>query len=84
MKEERIIIGIDPGTTIMGYGILRIIQNKPELVTMGVLQLGQYENHYLKLRKIFERILGLIDEYHPDEMAIESPFFGKTYNPCSN
>lgn len=77
MKEERIIIGIDPGTTIMGYGILRIIQNKPELATMGVLQLGQYENHYLKLRRIFERVLGLIDEYHPDEMAIESPFFGK-------
>lgn len=77
MEKERIIIGIDPGTTIMGYGILKVIENKPFLLTMGVLQLSKYDDHYLKLRRIFERVLGLIDEYHPDEMAIESPFFGK-------
>ena len=77
MPKERIIIGIDPGTTVMGYGILKINGNKPELITLGILQLNKFDNHYMKLRRIFERVLGLIDQYHPDEMAIESPFFGK-------
>lgn len=77
MDKEKIILGIDPGTTVMGYGILKVINNKPVLETMGVLELGKYDNHYLKLRKIFERITGLIDQYHPDELAIEAPFFGK-------
>lgn len=75
--KERIILGIDPGTQIMGYGVLRILGNKPELLTMGVLQLSKYDDHYLKLRRIFERIVGLVDEYLPDELAIEAPFFGK-------
>ena len=61
----------------MGYGLLHIENNKPKLETMGVLQLNKYEDHYLRLRKIFERVLGLIDQYHPDELAIEAPFFGK-------
>lgn len=74
---ERVIIGIDPGTTVMGYGILKVQGLTPQMVTMGVLQLGKLDNHYMKLRRIFERILGLIDQYHPDEMAIEAPFFGK-------
>jgi crossover junction endodeoxyribonuclease RuvC len=77
MEKERIILGIDPGTTIMGYGILRIINNKPALEAMGVLELSKYDNHYLKLQHIFERVTGLIDQYHPDELAIEAPFFGK-------
>ena len=77
MPKERIIIGIDPGTTVMGYGVLKINGNKPELITLGILQLNKFDNHYMKLRRIFERVLGLIDQYHPDEMAIESPFFGK-------
>lgn len=77
MTKERIILGIDPGTIVMGYGILRIEGNKPKLEAMGVLQLNKYDNHYLRLRKIFERVLGLIDQYHPDELAIEAPFFGK-------
>ncbi|WP_455499087.1 crossover junction endodeoxyribonuclease RuvC [Coprobacter sp.] len=77
MPKERIIIGIDPGTTVMGYGVLKIAGNKPELLTLGILQLSKFDNHYMKLRRIFERVLGLIDQYHPDEMAIESPFFGK-------
>lgn len=76
-SQERIILGIDPGTNIMGYGLLRIKDNKPELITMGVLQLGKMGDHYKKLRRIFERVLGLIEQYHPDEMAIEAPFFGK-------
>ncbi|MDD4591028.1 MAG: crossover junction endodeoxyribonuclease RuvC [Parabacteroides sp.] len=77
MKRERIILGIDPGTIIMGYGLLRVVDNNPSMETMGILQLNKYENHYLRLKKIFERVTGLIDEYHPDELAIEAPFFGK-------
>lgn len=75
--KERIILGIDPGTIVMGYGIIRIIGNRPMIETMGVLQLSKYEDHYLRLRRIFERVLSLIDQYSPDELAIESPFFGK-------
>lgn len=77
MMKERIILGIDPGTIVMGYGLLRVVGNKPMLETMGVLQLNKYEDHYLRLKRIFERVLGLIDQYHPDELAIEAPFFGK-------
>jgi crossover junction endodeoxyribonuclease RuvC len=77
IKRERIILGIDPGTIIMGYGLLRVVDNNPSMETMGILQLNKYENHYLRLKKIFERVTGLIDEYHPDELAIEAPFFGK-------
>ena len=77
MSKERIILGIDPGTIVMGYGIIRIEGKKPVLEAMGVLQLNKYEDHYLRLRKIFERVLGLIEQYHPDELAIEAPFFGK-------
>ncbi len=77
MIHERIILGIDPGTIVMGYGILVVEDNKPRLETMGVIQLNKYEDHYLRLKKIFERVLGLIDHYHPDELAIEAPFFGK-------
>lgn len=77
MKTERIILGIDPGTTIMGYGLISVKGNKMELIVMGVLKLSKYSNHALKLRRIFERSLELIDEYHPDDMALEAPFFGK-------
>ena len=75
--KEKIILGIDPGTNIMGYGLLKIVNNKPELMTMGVIDLRKYENHYLKLNRIFERVLGIIEAYLPDELAIEAPFFGK-------
>ena len=74
---EKIILGVDPGTNVMGYGILRTQGNKAELLTMGVIELHKYESHYLRLGKIFERITGIIDSFHPDEMAIEAPFFGK-------
>lgn len=77
MIHERIILGIDPGTIVMGYGVLVVEDNKPRLETMGVIQLNKYEDHYLRLKKIFEHVLGLIDHYHPDELAIEAPFFGK-------
>jgi crossover junction endodeoxyribonuclease RuvC len=75
--KDRIILGIDPGTNIMGYGLLKIIDNKPELLAMGILQLNKYEDHYLRLKKIFDRTLCLIEEFLPDELAIEAPFFGK-------
>lgn len=77
MQKERIIMGIDPGTQVMGYGILRVLDNKPSLLAMGVMELGKYGDHYLKLAKIYSRIIGLIDEFLPDELAIEAPFFGK-------
>ena len=77
LATDRIILGIDPGTNIMGYGIIHLQGNTIQLITMGVLKLAKYENHPLKLKKIFERTVGLIEEYHPDEMALEAPFFGK-------
>ena len=77
MIKEYIILGIDPGTTIMGYGILKVIGNKTELLAMGVLDLKKYKDHYSKLKRIFARTLSLIDEFHPDHLAIEAPFFGK-------
>ena len=77
MIKDRIILGIDPGTIVMGYGIIRITGNKPKMEAMGILQLNKYDDHYLRLRKIFERVVSLVDEYHPDELAIEAPFFGK-------
>ncbi len=74
---ERIIIGIDPGTNVMGYGILGIKNKKPAMIAIGVIQLSKFESHYLRLSRIFERVLGLVEQYLPDEMAIEAPFFGK-------
>ncbi|MBQ7238490.1 MAG: crossover junction endodeoxyribonuclease RuvC [Bacteroidales bacterium] len=78
---EKIVLGIDPGTNVMGYGVLRVDGRQPSLVVMGVLQLQKFESHYLRLKRIYERVLGLIDQYHPDELAIESPFVG--INPNS-
>ena len=77
MKSETIILGIDPGTTIMGYGLLKVVGNKTDMIAMGILDLRKHSDHYLKLQKIFARTLSLIDEFHPDVLAIESPFFGK-------
>ncbi len=74
---DRIILGIDPGTNIMGYGVLGCRKKEITLVSMGIITLGKIDSHALKLKKIFERTLGLIDSYHPDEMALEAPFYGK-------
>lgn len=70
-------MGIDPGTTIMGYGVLKVEGTKPNLVAMGIIDLRKYRTHYLKLKQIHERVLGIIESYLPDEVAIEAPFFGK-------
>jgi len=75
--KERIILGIDPGTTTTGYGVIKIKGIDPMLVTIGLIDLTKYGDHYLKLKHIFDRVTGIIDEYHPDEMAIEAPFYGK-------
>ena len=74
---ERIIMGIDPGTIVMGYGLIEVKGQQARLLALGVIALNKYEDHYLRLKKIFERVRGLIDEFHPDELAIEAPFFGK-------
>ena len=76
-KIDRIILGIDPGTTVMGYGLIHVKGNKMEMITMGVLHLSKLNSHADKLKRIFERTLALIDEYKADEMALEAPFFGK-------
>lgn len=81
---DRIIIGIDPGTNVMGYGILGVWANKPTLVAMGVIKLSRFEDHYMRLHRIYDRVLGLVEQYLPDEMAIEAPFFGKMSKVCSS
>jgi len=74
---ERIILGIDPGTNITGYGVIKAIGTVPELIAIGAIDLSKYDDHYVKLKHIFDRVTGIIDEYHPDELAIEAPFYGK-------
>ena len=78
---EKVIIGVDPGTQIMGYGVISVKGQQITLIQYGVIHLNKYTTHELKLKKIFERITQLIVEYLPDEMAIEDPFYGK--NPQS-
>ncbi len=78
---EKIIIGVDPGTQVTGYGVIAVSGQQISLIQYGVIHLSKYSTHELKLKKIFERITQLITEYLPDEMAIEDPFYGK--NPQS-
>ena len=75
--QERIILGIDPGTNVLGYGLLSICGKKAEMIAMGVIDLRKVSDVYLKLGRIYERVMGVIDAFHPDELAIEAPFFGK-------
>ena len=77
VQNEKIILGIDPGTAIMGFGLISVKGNRIELISMHELILKKYPNHETKLKYIFERTLSLIDEFHPDEVALEAPFFGK-------
>ena len=76
-QREKIILGVDPGTTIMGYGLIKVVNSELQLLQYGVIHLSKYSQHELKLQKIFERISSLIDDYHPDHMALEAPFYGK-------
>jgi crossover junction endodeoxyribonuclease RuvC len=75
--KEKVVLGIDPGTNTMGYGVILIKSNNLTLLQYGVIHLSKYTNHELKLKKIFERTLSLIDDFSPDEVALEAPFFGK-------
>ena len=75
--KDRIILGIDPGTIVMGYGILHVVGTKLTPLGIGVIKLDKYDDHADRLKKIFERTVGIIDEFKPDELAIEAPFFGK-------
>ena len=76
-KQDQVILGIDPGTTIMGFGLIRINQGEMQLIQLHELELKKYDNHYIKLQKIFNTTIAIIDEYHPDQIAIEAPFYGK-------
>lgn len=76
-KYDRIIMGIDPGTCVMGYGVLGIASRRPEVIVMGVVKLNKLESHYKRLNRIYQRVTGLCEQYLPDELAIEAPFFGK-------
>lgn len=77
MEAEKIILGIDPGTSVMGFGIISVKKNTMELISIHELILKKYPNHETKLKHIFDRTLSLIDKFHPDEVALEAPFFGK-------
>ncbi len=77
MSKDRIILGIDPGTIVMGYGLIHVIDSKIKPLSIGVIKLDKYDDHALRLKKIFERTVSIIDEFKPDELAIEAPFFGK-------
>ena len=77
MDQEKIILGIDPGTTIMGFGLIKVVNKRMEFLQLNELSLKKYDDPYLKLKYIFERTLELIDTFNPDEIAIEAPFYGK-------
>ena len=74
---NRIILGIDPGTNIMGYGIVEICEKTPLLLEMGIIDMRKEKNAYKSLRTIFSSTIALIDKFKPDELAIEAPFYGK-------
>jgi|TARA_Y100000996_G_C22427057_1_gene603967 crossover junction endodeoxyribonuclease RuvC len=76
-KSSKIILGIDPGTTIMGFGIIEVNNKKMKLIELNELKLTKIKDHYLRLKLIFERTIELIEKFNPDEIAIEAPFFGK-------
>lgn len=76
-RFKRVILGIDPGTNVMGYGLIGIEQKNPEVIALGVIKLDKFESHYLRLHRIYTRVLSLVESYLPDELAIEAPFFGK-------
>ena len=77
LKKDKIILGIDPGTTIMGYGVIKTSGKELSMMQMGVIHLEKINDHYEKLKKIFKRTLQLVDDYNPDEVSLEAPFYGK-------
>ncbi len=77
MKEEKYILGIDPGTAFTGYGVIKIVGKTPQVVTLGYIELSKIKNPYDRLKRIYERTVQLIESYPISEFAIEAPFFGK-------
>jgi crossover junction endodeoxyribonuclease RuvC len=75
--KEKIILGLDPGTNVTGYGVILTQRSQLQLLQFGVIHLSKFESHELRLKKIFERVLALVDEFKPDEVALEAPFYGK-------
>lgn len=74
---DRIILGIDPGTNLMGYGVIGVKGKRPAMIAMGVIRLNRIDSHYLRLSHIFKRVQGIVESFLPDELAIEAPFYGK-------
>ena len=83
-KAERVILGIDPGTNVMGYGVIGITNNKAHMISMGVIDMRKMADPYLRLGKIFERVTGIIESFLPDELALKLRFSEKMCNRCSN
>jgi crossover junction endodeoxyribonuclease RuvC len=77
IHQERIILGIDPGTSITGYGVIKTTGEVPRLLALGAIDLTRHRDHYVRIKQIFDSTVRIIDEYHPDELAIEAPFYGK-------
>lgn len=77
MELEKIILGIDPGTSVMGFGIIAVKKSRMKLIAIDELVMKKEPNHEIKLKRIFDKTLALIDEFHPDEVALEAPFYGK-------
>lgn len=76
-SKERIVLGLDPGTNVMGYAVILIKTDQLTLLQYGVINMGKQGDHALKLKKIFDHVLALVDKHKPDEVALEAPFFGK-------
>lgn len=77
MSTDRIILGIDPGTRIMGFGLISIQNKKLDIITLDVISMVHLTSHAMKLKTIFDKVLSIIEHYHPDEVALEAPFYGK-------
>jgi crossover junction endodeoxyribonuclease RuvC len=77
LSDKKIILGVDPGTQIMGYGLIEIVGKNPKVLVYGIAQLSKIEDPYRRLQTLFERLMQLIKEYEPTDLAIEAPFFGK-------
>ena len=77
MTKQKIILGIDPGTNILGYGVISVDSKGPHYLDMGVFDLRKIKDPFEKLANIFAGVGELLDQYSPDELAVESPFYGK-------
>ncbi|MCP4122580.1 MAG: crossover junction endodeoxyribonuclease RuvC [Bacteroidetes bacterium] len=77
VKTKKVILGVDPGSNITGYGVILSDGRSAELVTIGHIQMEKYDDHFDKLSRIFHRITSLIKEYNPQEIAVEAPFYHK-------